>query len=57
MFQDIGSILQLLRFMRKIKISRRGDIFGANKGSALCVGAHGAGNNSQCDCVLELYEK
>lgn len=57
MFQDIGSILQLLRFMRKIKISRRGDIVGANKGLALCVGAHGAGNNSQCDCVLEMYEK
>ena len=43
--------------MRKIKISRKGDIAESHKGSALCAGAHGAGNNSQCDCVLEMYEK
>ena len=46
-----------LQCMRKIKISHKGDIAESHKGSALCVGAHGVGNNSQCDCVLEMYEK
>ena len=43
--------------MRKVKISRKGDIAESHKGSALCVGAHGAGNNSQCDCIFNLYEE
>lgn len=42
--------------MRKIKISRKGDIIESHKDSALCVGTHGAGNNSQCECILILYE-
>lgn len=43
--------------MRFIRIVRKGDApQGQDKASALCVGAHGAGNNSQCDCVLTLFE-
>lgn len=42
--------------MRKVKINRKGVIVGGHKSQALCVGAHGAGNNSQCDCILIIYE-
>lgn len=42
--------------MREIKISRRVGLAKSNKATALCVGSHGAGNNSQSDCLLKLYE-
>ena len=57
MFQDTDNTQELLRFMKRIKVSRSGLLSRQDKGQALCVGAHGAGNNSQCDCVLEMYEK
>ena len=42
--------------MRKARISRKGEFRGDNKATSVCIGAHGAGNNSQCDCILFLYE-
>ena len=40
-----------------LRMSRKGEIRGGAKATALCVGGHGAGNNSQIDLMVYLYEK
>jgi len=56
MFADCASLGIYLEYMRQIRISRRGWLIKSNKAMALCVGANGAGNNSQSDCLLKFYE-
>ena len=41
-----------------LRMSRKGELRGGGaKATALCVGGHGAGNNSQIDLMVYLYEK
>lgn len=44
--------------MRMLKISRRGEYrLKQNKATAICVGGHGASNNSQSDMIVSIYEE
>lgn len=44
--------------MRWMRMSRKGEARdGRDKAAALCIGGHGAGNNSQMDLIVFIYEK
>lgn len=40
-----------------MRMSRKGEHRGGHKATALCIGGHGPGNNSQIDLIVFLYEK